>query len=294
MWRIPHLLHAIKKGPHGTAACGAVVAVPLNLAALLTGMVYTPLLIPALAVAVCSLTLLLALTIVLSNRLRAKVNDVHYAISLESGLRRAGYKVNDFFTDEAAGSPSLQLFNWKVLRLCRPRRILELGSGQTTKLLSSYVRENPSAYALTLEQDGAWVRRLKGEIVHDYRSVPLDRREFVCQGTRLPLTTDWYGDIPELRGQFDYILVDGPDSRLLGTAHTNYARAGILQYLPAILAESFVVVFDDADRYGEAMTIRAFTAILRACRIGHIEFAIHGVKTQVVLCSPDLAYLRSV
>ncbi len=229
------------------------------------------------------------------SRLRGKLNDVHCAISLESSLLRAGYRVADLFTDGAAATPSLQLHSLKILLFCRPKNVLELGSGQSTKLLSEYARQHPDAYVLTLEQDNTWVERLAGQVTHDYRHVPLERKDFVCRGSRLNLATDWYQDLPELhRVKFDYILVDGPDPGTLGTAHTGYARSGILQYMPEILAESFVVVFDDAERYGEIMTTAALEAILRACKVRYVRFTIHGTKDQVVFCSPDRSFLRSI
>ena len=248
-----------------------------------------------MAVATASVLVLLNLVIVLLNFLRAKLNDTQNAISLEAGLSRAGYDPVDFFTDGSAANPSLQLLHLKILRICRPQRVLELGSGQTTKLLSCYARENSSAYILSLEQDESWVKILKEHVAHDYRHVPLQSTQFVCKGSDLSLATMWYHDLPELReGQFDYVLVDGPDMGAIATGRTTYARSGILQHMPAILSPSFVVVFDDAERYGEIMTVNAFEDILKANKIRYVRFAVHGVKTQEVFCSRDRSYLRFV
>ena len=234
------------------------------------------------------------LTLTILARLRAKVNDVHYAVSLEPALQRAGYVVKDFFTDEAAANPSLQLEHVKILALCAPRSILELGSGQTTKVLSSYVRNHPSAYALTLEQDADWFNRVRPQVVHHYRHAPLAAARFTCSGSGQRIETSWYADVPELASRkFDYVLVDGPDPGTRGTEHIDLARSGILQHMPSILADSFVVLFDDAERYGEHMTVDALAHILDAREIPYVRFLIHGVKTQAVVCSPDRAFLRS-
>jgi hypothetical protein len=242
-------------------------------------------------IALLFLSLLFAITV----KLRAKLNDVQDAISLENGLRRAGYDVTDFFMDEAAGNPSLQLLHFKILRLCRPQSVLELGSGQTTKLLSCYHRQNPSAFCLTLEQDEKWFLQLKDQITHDYRHVPLEPKHFQVLGKGQTLATSWYREIPELKERkFEYILVDGPDHGVPGTQHVDYARSGILQYMPGLMASKFVVVFDDAERYGEAMTINAFEAMLKITGVRFIRFARHGIKTQAAFCSPEFAFLRSV
>ena len=282
-------------GPHGNAKVMAAGTFVCASGAILSTVQYEMMGATFLALGVVSGLLLLVLLVGIVDRLRAKLNDVHYAISLEGGLRRAGYSISDLFTDEGAANPSLQLLNLKVLRMCQPRSILELGSGQTTKLLSCYARDNPSAYVLTLEQDPAWVNRLKDQVSHDYRHIPLERKDFACAGSGRRLSTSWYRDVPGLLDrQFDYILVDGPDPGTVGTAHTDYARSGLLQHMPTILGDSFIVVFDDAERYGEVMTINALKRILSSCGVRFVTFGINGIKRQVVLCSPDRAFLRSV
>jgi hypothetical protein len=295
MHQLLHVFYRFNRGPHGNAVISVLIGSLLLFGALLASAVYEPLRVTVAAVAIAAVLVILNLGIVFLNLLRAKLNDTHYAISLEAGLRRAGYDLVDFFADGAAANPSLQLLHLKILRFCRPQRVLELGSGQTTKLLSCYARENSSAYVLSLEQNESWVQRLKEHVVHDYRHAPLQPTQFICSGSKLRLTTMWYQDLPELReGHFDYVLVDGPDPGTPGTSHNDYSRSGILQYLPAILSPSFVVVFDDAERYGEIMTMRALEDILKACRVQYVHFAVHGIKTQVVFCSRDHSYLRSV
>ena len=153
-----------------------------------------------MAIALSSTVVVLTLVLLTLGRLKAKLNDVHYLVSLEYGLQRAGYKLNDFFVDEAAGNPSLQLFHLKVLRLCRPKAILELGSGQTTKTLSAYAQENPSAYVLTLEQDKSWVQRLQPQILHEYRHNELEQSDFTCQSDSTASVIATNTATPALRG----------------------------------------------------------------------------------------------
>jgi hypothetical protein len=289
-WRDP-----LKNRPHGTAVLGALAGAAGVLALLAAGVIYQPLLPYAFAAALGYALVLLALLVVLVVTLRAAVNDVGYSVSLDGGLRRAGYEPRDFFTDAAAANPSFQLLNLKVLSFCRPERVLELGSGQTTKLLSCYHRQNPSAYVLTLEQDAGWVRQLAPHVGHDYRHVEVEPKEFVCAGTGLRLSTKWYKDVPELRQhKFNFILVDGPDHGGPGTDFVPYSRCGILEHMPAILAPSFVVIFDDAERHGELLTIDALDAILRAAGVPFVRFTRNGIKTQCVFCSKDYQFLRSV
>ncbi len=293
MWRILKFYHSFRRGPFSPAVTGMAIGSIFVAGLLLASLIYRPLWALAIAISLVGIYVGLLLIVVLLNRQRAKLNDTDYALSLMAGLQRTGWELTNFFTDGSAANASLQLLNLKVLLFFRPARVLELGSGQTTKLLSSYARANPSAYVLTLEQDETWVAHLKGDVSHDYRYVPLEKREFSCNGTGFHLVTRWYQDIPELHQHpFNYVLVDGPQ---LGThGNTKYSRCGILQYMPSILADSFVIVFDDAERYGEMATARALGDILNACGVRFLRFSLHGIKTQVIFCSPDLSYLQSI
>jgi hypothetical protein len=285
--------YQLKNRPYGTISTCAFIMALVFLCALASGLIFEPLWPYSIAAGLGFAVLLLPLLVAMMANLRGKLNDIQDAISLEHGLRRVGYELTDFFTDEAAGSPSLQLLHFKILRLCQPQQILELGSGQTTKLLSCYQRQNPSACVLTLEQDETWAKQIGGPVVHDYRHVPLEPKQFTCAGTGLQLTTIWFKDLPELHERkFDYLLVDGPDHGGPGTVE--YSRCGFLQYMPGLLAQRFIIVFDDAERYGETMTIDALDAILRVGGIKFVRFARYGIKTQVVFCSTDLTFLRSV
>lgn len=292
--RFQALYYRLRRGPHGQAVLATAALTGGVSVALLTGL-FEPRLWPA-AVSLAALAILgvLTLQMVLTDRLRATVDDVSHAAAFEQGLRRAGFDVRDFFMDGAAATPSLQLQNLKILLFCRPRNILELGSGQTTKVLSAYARATPEARVITLEQNESWARQLLPQVVHDYRHVPVEPRRFTCRGIDLTLSTTWYREVPELRSvRFDYVLVDGPDAGT-GSSSPAYSRCGVLEYMPELLADSFVVVFDDADRQGEHMTAEALGRILTACGVRHVSFTIHGVKDQIVVCSPDRAFLRSV
>jgi hypothetical protein len=295
MFRLVKYYYILRNRPYGTITVVAYLGMLVALCSLAAGFVFKPFNPYGTAIAIGYAVLLLTLLVSLIAKLQAKLNDIQYSSSLENGLRRACYELEDFFTDEAAANPSLQLMHFKILRFCQPKETLELGSGQTTKLLSCYKQQNPSAYVLTLEQNELWFRQLGAKIAHDYRHVELERKEFTCAGTGLHLITNWYKEQPEFHSRrFNYVLIDGPDPGGIGTDHVDYSRCGILEYMPGILAPSFIIVFDDAERYGEMMTINALAAILHAKGVKFVQFARYGIKTQVVLCSADLRFLQSI
>ena len=253
----------------------------------------------ALLSAAASLVLLLTLVVLLISRLIARLTDVQALFSLECGLARSGYVLDDFYTDGAAANPSLQLLLLKCLRFSRPQRILELGSGQTTKLLTCYQKANPDSHVITLEQDADWARRMRALIPqeaqgHDYRYRPLEKRVFLDPRSCRPIHSLWYRDVADLRARrFGLILVDGPDHGAKGTEFTPYSRSGILEYIPGILDDSWILVFDDAERYGEIMTTRLCEAILSKHKRPFLRFEVHGEKSQTIFCSPSLGFLAT-
>lgn len=230
-------------------------------------------------------------------RLAGKLNDTKDLVSLVSILSANNYRPIDFFTDGAAATPTLALIVLKILQLCRPVSILELGSGQTTKLLSSYIQRRPDVRGVTLEESQEWHAHLSRylndtEGRHRYKWSPINALTFSAPAIGERVVTHWFSDVDALRTErFDFILVDGPDGPAPAARH---ARAGLLNLLPEILATSFVIVFDDAERYGESTTTDLCEKILQASGRKFVRFEVHGGKTQVVMCSLDFHFLRSV
>src|SRR5206468_9675349 len=131
---------------------------------------------------------LLLLCIFLLTLVIVKLNETMASVALEGALRRLRLDPPDFFTDGAAGTASLDLLLLKVLRLVRPARICEFGSGQTTKLFALYHHATPGSYVLTLEEDPSWMRIVEPQITiegrrHDYRHSPLQEMTVARPGT---------------------------------------------------------------------------------------------------------------
>ena len=198
----------------------------------------------------------------LYRRTLGRLNDLNALVSLHFTLIRLGWSPPAFFTDGAAANPTLQLMLLKALLFTAPQSILELGSGQSTKILSCYHRDNPGSYILTLEEDEGFAKVMRPLVSHDYRHVSFSR---------------WY-DV-ELTRQFDLILVDGPSDVP--------KRMGLLDHLPRILAPSFILVIDDTDQRATVPMVRSCGRLLPP----HISFRVRGWKEQTVFCSPDHRFL---
>lgn len=279
----------------GVAAIGAIITISaLGGALLLPGLRPIAVLV-ALGYLVC--TALIAVSLLV--RSRGHLVDLAANVSLQSYLERAGFSATDFFVDGAAASPTLHLVLAKVLSLCRPATVLELGSGQTTKILADYARSSPEVQILTIEEDDDWHSRLSATLKppanHHYCSSHLESREVTLPNDRGVVSTAWYSRSESLLAgrQFQLILVDGPSSYRRGE-FVRYSRSGLIPYLPALLDSSFVIVIDDTDAYGHYLTARSMRESIVAHGRAVQAFEVHGVKSQTILCSPDWQFLRSV
>ena len=181
-----HWAAGLTKGQDGLVIAVAVAVSLVGSVLLLASIIAAPIRPAITSAALAILLFFHALTIFLLGRLRAKLNDVHYAIALEHGLDRAEFVVRDFYYEGAAGNPSLQLYSLKILSMCRPACVLELGSGQTTKVLSAYARSNEGSLVVTLEQNEQWAKILAPSVKHErhvYLHVPLVRRSWTSLKT---------------------------------------------------------------------------------------------------------------
>ncbi len=214
------------------------------------------------------------------------VKEHQYLSSLHYNLRAVGWDDFTFFPDGFAANASLLYLLFKILQKTKPKTILELGSGQSTKFTTRYVKENERSEITILEDNEEWCEIIKPAIFTSKRSryicSPLEQMKF---GKR---KCSWYSTkiLAEEDKTYDLILVDGPFG-----ARRN-SRIGIANYLPKIIDEkNFIIVFDDAARIGEQDTIKAVKKIFRKNRIVFVEFHVYGSKKQTCLTSPNFSFL---
>lgn len=293
-------LWQVRKGHHGSWAGLAAALAVAAVAVLAAAAIIAPLRPLASLVALGALITMSFVIVMLQVRSTGHVLDLSANLSLQSHLARAGFSSTDFFVDGAAASPTLQLAIVKILALCAPNSVLELGSGQSTKVLAQYARSHPAAQVLTIEEDEGWHRRLSSGLDapanHRYEACRLEAREVSLPNNRGTVATSWYrnGEALLAGRRFELIIVDGPTNSRRGDEFVRYSRSGFIPSLPSILAESFAVVIDDTDNFGYELTARSMQEAIAATGRAVHAFHLHGVKSQTILCSPDWQFLRSV
>jgi len=164
-----------------------------------------------------------------------------YAHLLDQALAAAKLDVR-LFPAKRAGNHSLLYLVCRIVDTFAPGAVLELGAGETTKLLAGFQRASRTAL-VTLESDPDWARRVARVAGAEVTRSPLVERVVRGHATR------GY-DPGAIEGRrFEMVVVDGP------AGERRRSRWGVLDVLDRNLAEEFVVVFDDVHRLGEIDTV---------------------------------------
>ena len=177
---------------------------------------------------------------------------------------------------------------YRILNGVKPKHILELGLGQSTNMITQYAASNSEIEHIVVEHDPDWIRFYKEEypISNQTEIVQLDRTFVPYKEAESVRVFDGFKE--HFAGKrFDLILIDAP----LGGDMKQYARIDILSVLPECLSDSFVILIDDAERPGEANTIKEICSLLDASEIKYVRGNYFGEKTCTAICSTDNAFL---
>lgn len=160
--------------------------------------------------------------------------EIMQRLALDSILREHSHKVA-LHPGGWAASASLLCTIARLVVDLPINRVLELGCGQTTVLLTALQREF-SFSLTTIEHDASWANSLMELTKHE-----IDLAALTFDGNGYVLN--------KLPGPFDLIIVDGPP----GTG-TKWSRSGAVSVVQQHIANPCVVVVDDTHRRGEADT----------------------------------------
>lgn len=180
---------------------------------------------------------------------------------------------------------------YRVLNEFRPESILELGLGQSTKLIAQYVQSHKGVVHKVVEHDLNWIRFFSANF----------RLPSSTQIINLPLTRVSYKGVDNIysykkfastfqSGKFSFISIDGP----FGFGAEGFARLDLLEILPQCLMDDFVVMIDDTQRSGETHMIEEMEAKLKENNIDYCKGYYQGEKQMTLICSSNLRFLTSM
>ena len=191
----------------------------------------------------------------------------------------------------AVGYPYLYAM-YRVLNEARPKRILELGLGQSTKMISQYAAATEGVEHIIVESDPNWIDFFKLAKVYIFTqsAKPIAAMAWFCRHfAKYVRVFKGFKDL-FMRGNFDFISLDAPYSADM----KQYARIDILSILPEGLSDNFVIMMDDCHRIGEARTLIEIEKVLQENRLPYKRGNYSGIKDCVLLCAEHMKFLSTM
>lgn len=190
----------------------------------------------------------------------------------------------------AVGYPYLYVM-YRVLNEARPKRILELGLGQSTRMIAQYAAVHEGVTHIVVEHDPDWIRFFQNDFELSARSkiVQLDREMAPYKEAEAVRVFKGFREM--FAGQtFDFISIDAP----LGGDMKQYARIDVLGLLPECLSEDFVIMIDDYERSGETHTLAEMERRLNECGIPYKRGRYSGKKDCALISAEHMGFLTTM
>ena len=177
----------------------------------------------------------------------------------------------------------------RILRDTKPKKILEHGLGESTKMISAYLKnELLDSKHVIVEHDQGWIDNFLRSNSLSNRStiVPLKLKEVEFDGFKT-VVYDAYEEIA--KEQFDLILIDGP------FGSDRFSRMNVLSNIRNLRPEdSFIIIMDDVHRKGEQDTFNLIKNILAENQIIFHSNVYDGNKSIGIVVSEEFKFCSSM
>lgn len=191
----------------------------------------------------------------------------------------------------------------RILDEVYPEKVLDLGLGVSSTLISKYFSymQNKKEFDLehlVIEHDKSWINfytnkhELSGSSYISQHDLVL--KEY--QGDNYYAYDDSLKELLSGR-KFSVISVDGPFGYLMKNNvayQPKYVRHDIVDYLPELLEDDFVIVYDDYDTIGVKNTVSEIRDILNGANISYNMGLYYGHTHCCVIASEKYRFLCSV
>ena len=177
----------------------------------------------------------------------------------------------------AVGYPYFYVM-YRVLNEIQPESILEIGIGQTTRMIADYLEWNDKAKHIAIEQDSDWIEFVKASLkLRDSKLIvmPTILKEVELDKKRAYVTH--YDGFREKvfsalsengKSKLEFICIDGPTT-LSGQTYGASSRRDILEIIPGYLADDFVIMLDDINVRANRKLVKDIMGKLK-CKAGEI------------------------
>lgn len=180
---------------------------------------------------------------------------------------------------------------YRVLNEYRPENILELGLGQSTKMIGQYAEYNKETNHIVVEHDAGWEEFYKNNNAMCERTTVMHmdlKYEKFMDAEDIAFYDGFETKLKDMK--FDFISIDAP----FGSGHQEYARVDTLKIIPQCLAERFVIMIDDYNRLGEQAMVELMKSKLENSGISYCCGKYSGEKDTYIIVSEDYKFLCSM
>lgn len=182
----------------------------------------------------------------------------------------------------AVGYPFFYVL-YRILDEVKPNDILEMGLGQSTKMIGQYANYCKCDHYI-VEDNLAWISffRKGFSLSENTKFIVLETKmESYKNAEAVRVFGEFEGNCSGKK--YDLICIDAP----LGYDMPTYSRIDILKILPDCLKKSFAIIIDDYQRIGERNTVQDIKNILDANAIKYVTGIYSGDKELCIICSID-------
>ena len=188
----------------------------------------------------------------------------------------------------AVGYPYLYIMT-RILNELEPHSVLDLGLGISSTLVSAYFnyKKYPDSVHTIVEHDKNWIDFYKKKnYLSDFSNIVLQK---CVEKTIFNTKYNAYEDLKSvIKNKYSVISIDAP----IGCPH--HSRRDIIDLLPDILEQSFVIIMDDYDRTGEKETIEEIGNTLNKYNIEFVQSTYSGLKDVCIITSKNYKFLSSL
>lgn len=175
----------------------------------------------------------------------------------------------------------------RIMAQYQPQNILELGLGETSKFINTYLRNYNEGEHTIVEHDLKWAEFVEGDFSFGKDSkilhVPMtqkivDNQEINVYGQQLLDIVD--------SDKYDLYLIDGP----IGSKQ--FSRYDIVDIAKQNIDvdDQFIMILDDNDRDGEIQTREELLKVLDEQGVKYYTNVYVGIKTIFLICTEDFKY----
>jgi hypothetical protein len=210
-----------------------------------------------------------------NRRLNIGYLENFYQVSYLDLARRTDWLQETPLASPNGGTASFSLLYilLTILRDEEINNIMELGAGKSSILSTQYAEQFMKEFS-SIDDDEYWLQQVVKK-----SSYVLPVYAKLSPMTINNKKIDWYEcDTPSTN--VDLLIIDGP------MAYTNkikYNRLGILNWIPEVLGNEFIIIVDDSSRTGERLLIKQILKKLGERGISAQTRDIIGANSQTII-----------